>query len=904
MMSFSNSTFARLLRPLGRVVSKGPWWFVYPQILLALLGLLYATKRLEMDTNRSHLAGAGAKYQQIQQAYHKEFPGVEDELVVAVESEQRELNRQFIERLAAAIEPETNLFRDLFYKGDLATLGPKALLLVPTKDLEQMRQSLSQYRPLIQEFTEATNLNSLFALVNQQFRTAPAAKTAATTSLINAIPFLQSIVSQATQSLSLLGAPPSPGVEALFTGGEQAKQKGYVTLDKGRVYLLTVRARTEALQPAAIERLRDLIGQVEIEVPGVDVGLTGGPVLDYDEMHQAKHDTTLASLVALALCSAIFIAAYRQVRRPLKAALCLLIGLGYSLAFATLAVGHLNVLTITFAPMLIGLAIDFGIHFTTRFEEELRRGRPETEAVSKATVFTGQGIVTGAFTTAAAFLAMALTHFKGIREMGIISGGGLLLCLVPMMTALPVLLLRGPENPRDRQQGYADARRVRIENLWLQRPALVISLTVLLCAGAALEFHKVFFDYNLLDMQSQGLPSVIHEKLLIRHTGGSAVFGAVVADSMDQARAFEDKLKHLPAVAGARSAADLISEDQDRKLEFIRAIQAELAGIRFAPMDRSVLQLEPLSATLWYLVGYLGAAGDATQNSDPALAERLLSLRDAITGLRIAMLSGQPEIPRQLTEFQQAFLDDLHQTLKDLQTQDAGSPLRPQDLPPALRNRFIGITGKYLVQVYPRNDLWQHENQREFIRELRSAVPPDDVTGMPVGLYEYTTLLKNSYQQAALYALGAIAIMVLLHFQSLTCLLLALLPVAIGTTWLLGFMGATGTPFNPANIMTLPLIVGIGVTNGIQILNRFAEEQKPGILARSTGKAVLVSGLTAIAGFGSLMLAKHQGIRSLGIVMSVGLATCLVAALSFLPALMGLLWKRGWTIKLRPEVHK
>jgi hypothetical protein len=139
--------------------------------------------------------------------------------------------------------------------------------------------------------------------------------------------------------------------------------------------------------------------------------------------------------------------------------------------------------------------------------------------------------------------------------------------------------------------------------------------------------------------------------------------------------------------------------------------------------------------------------------------------------------------------------------------------------------------------------------------------------------------------------------MVFLHFKKISSVILALLPVAIGATWMVGMMGWTGIPFNPANIMTLPLVIGIGVTNGIHILNRFAEEQNPGILAKSTGKAVLVSALTAIAGFGSLIPAKHQGIASLGEVMSVGIATCMLAALTFLPAVLTLLIRKGWTTK-------
>jgi hypothetical protein len=265
------------------------------------------------------------------------------------------------------------------------------------------------------------------------------------------------------------------------------------------------------------------------------------------------------------------------------------------------------------------------------------------------------------------------------------------------------------------------------------------------------------------------------------------------------------------------------------------------------------------------------------------------------------MLRGSPEEveahSRKLGAFQRALFNDVGETFEVLRNQDNRERLRIEDLPDALRHRFVGVTGKYLLQVYPRGkmDLWQRDDQRAFIKEVRQIDP--DVTGTPVQLYEYTTLLKDSYVEAAWYALGAIALLVLLHFRSLASVVLALVPVVVGSIWLGGLMGFNDVPLNPANIMTLPLVIGIGVTNGIHILNRFAEERQPGILAKSTGKAVLVSGLTTIAGFGSLVLAEHQGIRSLGYVMATGVATCMIAALTFLPALLNLLIKTGETKK-------
>jgi predicted RND superfamily exporter protein len=265
-----------------------------------------------------------------------------------------------------------------------------------------------------------------------------------------------------------------------------------------------------------------------------------------------------------------------------------------------------------------------------------------------------------------------------------------------------------------------------------------------------------------------------------------------------------------------------------------------------------------------------------------------------VVGLRKEMFRGNAANVQsnavKLGAFQRALFNDVRETFHSLKNQDSDAPLQVRDLPEALRNRFVGVTGKYLLMVYPKKDVWKRENQREFINQVQTVYP--NVTGTPVQLYYYTELLKRSYEEAARYSLVAIVFLVLFHFRSALCVALALVPVGVGFLWLGGIMGLSNMQLNPANIMTLPLVIGIGVTNGIHILNRYAEEQTPNILARSTGKAVLVSGLTAIAGFGSLILAKHQGIKSLGYVMSFGLATCMVAGLTFLPALLNLLTRK------------
>jgi len=340
--------------------------------------------------------------------------------------------------------------------------------------------------------------------------------------------------------------------------------------------------------------------------------------------------------------------------------------------------------------------------------------------------------------------------------------------------------------------------------------------------------------------------------------------------------------------------AKYLAEDQTRKLAMIGELKQEISSIHFAEPDPAPVNLTELSRTLYSTFGYLQMASDQVTNDDPVLSKQLISLCATIEDLRKEMFRGDEARVAtnslKLAEFQRALFADVRDTFHALQTQDNRARLRIEDLPPALHDRFIGVTGKHLLMVNPKKDVWNRENQREFLEQLTRVDP--DVTGTPVQLYHYTDLLKSSYEEAAWYSLGAIVILVFLHFRSLSSILLTLVPVAVGSLWLGGLMGWLHVPLNPANIMTLPLVIGIGVTNGIHILNRFAEEQTPSILARSTGKAVLVSGLTSIAGFGSLMLAKHRGIESLGYVMSIGLATCMAAGLTFLPAILNLLTQR------------
>jgi len=482
----------------------------------------------------------------------------------------------------------------------------------------------------------------------------------------------------------------------------------------------------------------------------------------------------------------------------------------------------------------------------------------------------------------------------------------LILSLVPMMILLPALLLRGKQNVLDQKGGGQSADpRGRIEQLWLARPKWVVGVGVALTAVALTQFPKVYFDYNLLHLQTEDLPAVEYEMKLMNNSSKSVLFGAVVADSLEDAVELEGRLSKLSTVSSVDSMGKYLTEDQDRKLRLVGEIKGILNPLYFPPVDLRPVNISELSAVLYRFIGFLGAAMEAIEKSDgnKSLLESIRSLDRVARDFRVAINAGDSRmaLDRKLAGFQQALFLDLRETLGAIRNQDNSERLTVADLPPTLHDRFVGVSGKHLLQVYPNGDVWDREFQEKFVAELRSV--SEDATGTPVQLYEYTTLLKNSFVEAAGYSLVAIAVLVFIHFRRISCVILSLLPVTLGAAWTAGIMGLVGIPFNPANIMTLPLVIGIGVTSGIHILNRFSEDDNPGILAKSTGKAVLVSALTTMAGFGSLMVAKHQGIQSLGYVMSIGVAACMLAALTFLTALLTLLTSRGWSIK-KPSSDK
>lgn len=906
MIDSAEPPVGRALRCIGRFCFEHPW----PVLVAALLGAAAAVwltaARLTLHTDRSELIGRSDEHNRRFLEYEREF-GRKGEIVVVVESERAEKNRHFVEALVGELKTRPELFRGVLYKFDLAFFGHNALQFLPEAELKELEEALREFRPSLSKFIGANSFEEFFAAINREFFTAGRSEQEGKR-LLKSLPALRRIVSQMNHSLTVPDPSLAPEISMLIGEPEEVLREIYLSLSGGKMFLVNVKwnPQERELTPGAeaIRSLNRILDRLRQDYPGLNIGMTGDPVLEYDEMMSAMRSMQRASWISLLLVAGMFMYAYRALAHPLKVLAALLISVAWTFGFTTLTVGHLNILTITFVPILIGLGVDHGIHLISRFEEEQARGHARPLALELAMSRTGLGVLTGALTMAGAFFAIIFTNFRGIAEMGWITGAGVLLSCAAMLTVLPALLAfeHGPIEKRHLFKRAAPVGHTRglVEKELLKYPAVTIaiaSLVSLLSLVFALGHRGSYFDYNLLKLQSPKLESVVFEKKLIASAEHSVLYAvtdcATLGEARELAEAFAAKQE---VVSAARTLADLFQGDPQRKRVLVRQVKATLADLAVPDTEPGPVHLDALSQRLSSLNALLALAQrDLTEAGEEEARREVTKLVMEIDALQFNLRHWERSLLQEkLSVFQQAFFSHLRKTLNLIRLQNSDREVGMGDLPPMLREEFVGRTGRVLVQIYPRENIWERKPLERFVKALREV--RSDVTGVPVTSYEYTEVLRVAYNRAAFYAMLAIVALALMHFRNWRLVALALVPLATGVLWMLGAMGFWKISFNPANIMTLPLVLGIGVVNGIQLLHRVREEKTAALLSKSTGKAVLLTSLTTLAGFGSLMVATHPGIVSLGQVMSIGLLTCLVSSVVLVPALLAFFEKKGWKI--------
>ena len=688
--------------------------------------------------------------------------------------------------------------------------------------------------------------------------------------------------------------------------GGSLRERGYLATENGKFLLVEILPKKntstlELIREPLLEIRREL-AEVRRSHPGVQLGLTGRPVLQADEMMTTDKDMKRATLAALMGVFALFVIFFRRLGRPFLCILTLSVAILLTFALATLAIGHLTLLSIVFAAMLVGLGIDFGIHFTARYQEELERQGSVEDSVRRTIETTGLAIVVGGVTTAAAFYMTLFVDFKGLRELGLIAGSGVLVCLFSMITLLPALIVLF--DSRTGKTAHAGAIRVPLLEFSANRPIPVLVIAAIVTASGAFFLEGLPYNPNLLDLQAQNLDSVKYERKLIENSAFSTWYAAFIVHDLDEVR---DRLNRLDTIdkdviARTESVLDYIPGEQAAKLARLEPARESLAAIVLPAAIRDV-EVESLATSVEQLQGNLFDLADTISQSDEEAARqfagRLLAAAD-LSGEVVDRLRKFPESKLAgLGAFQESWIGEVNGLLGSLQSALLEkAPITAGNLPEILRNRLVSRDGeKFIVYAYANGDLWQQDSMERFIRETRRV--DRKVTGAPVQVYESAARMRAGFEKATLYSFGVVLLFLLIELRSLRLALLAMVPLSMGLLWLLEALPLLGIDFNLANFFALPILIGCGVDGGVHMVHRFRESGSAVSVGKTTAAAVTLSFLTTMIGFGAMATASHQGVASLGLMMISGLFCILTATVILLPALLKLLEKKQTAIPPR-----
>lgn len=905
-----------LSRPVERttrVVLRAPRWTLTLGLVFAGLAIWLAASSLQFKTNRLDLLNPDSGFQKRWLAYLEEF-GDQDDVVVVVEGSEPETIKAAMHELATLLRDE-EWFEGVLERRDLTPLREKALHFLTVEQLQELNHFLVEFAPLLEgdwsqlellqilqranDHLESWSVDThadpsgdarLARAVNEQKKgmTSRTAEYLGTTPSAFATPDTVALATQAlrgtmrafTHSLrdpQTYVSPWPSSFAALSDAGSRFEthwqldanaRTGFVILQFGR------REGSFVNYGPPLVRLREIVADVQRHYPQLRLGVTGLPVLENDEMQASQSDSTWTSLWSLIGVALIFVAGFGCFRRPLLAVAALLIALTWSFGYVTLAVGHVNILSASFGVILIGLGIDFGIHYITSYGQLMADGLPRTEALAEAARQVGPGILTGGLTTALSFCTTVLTDFTGIAELGLIAAGGILLCILASLTVLPAMLAIWDAEPRSARPVQPLSSMVP-SALWLRRPVITLVLFLLVTGVIAAGMTRLKYDHNLLNLQPQGLESAELSRRLAQDQERDVWFAVAQFNSREELLRAKSQLAQLDVVGSTEELVTLLPPGEPKRNELIRNIQARLRALPEQPPLIPVASRGQLSAEVQRLSALTG-------NVDPLVAE----LAQALDQLAVH------DYFRRVSQFQQRAATELLGCLQQIATMADPHPPQPTDLPPALTKRFLGRHGRHLLRIYARGEIWDMDALSQFVKRVEQIVP--HVTGHPIQTYYASRQMQQSYLHAAIYSLIAVCIVLILDFRSIRHSLLALVPMLFGLMQMLGLLGWLGIPLNPANMIVLPLILGIGIDDGVHILHDFVRHSGPYRLAHSTAAAIVFTSATTMVGFGCLMFATHQGLRSLGQVMTLGILCCLASSLFSLPCLLTI-WRTGFS---------
>ncbi len=866
------SPLARPLEWITGLVVRFPVATLILALAATVVSIFLAATRLGFHTSRADLLNPHSDYNHRWLEYTKEFSDQED-VVVVVEGDSQDRVVPVLDEVAASVAEEDKLFHAILNKIDFAKVRSKGLYYLEPKDLAAIGSLVEQAEPVLHGDWSQLDLGHELAAMGSAMGRAgqppdPRAAEAGQAQLNRLVQGLDAALSPAGAYVS-----PFPQIAAGAQATGELKTRHNLSSD-GRTGFVLFRFSKEDKESFAqnsneVDTLRRLIDDVRRRHPETRIGLTGLPVIENDEMRSSNASMTAATVLSFVGVFLVLVIAFGRFRHSAMTMIALVLGMVWSCGLVTLTIGHMNILSIAFGSILLGLGIDYGIYYVAGYLQMRRSAASSAEALRQTAVNFAPSITTGAMTSAISFFMVGFTEFTGVAELGIIAGSGILLCWLAQMTVLPAMIQ------------ISDARRPR-ENLpsplnfnlplspLFAKPRLVLALTLAGTVVLATGMRYLWYDYNLLNLQPVGLESVELERRMLSQTNLSALVRPV---DRQFGRGAPGPQEATPGPADGRPRGGDCQPDStpggpeaaDRRghppTADLSAADAAPVAAASRPAARTARSGAGRGAAVPAGGGWAGGGHRADRTRPPTVAA---ALRGRLLPPRLGLPAGDG---------------------RRLVPAAGDAPGRLQSAAAAAQRSARGAGDALHRQARPLLAEGLQQGRR-LGHGRHGRVRPQRPRGGPRGDGQPAANLRGlaAHEEELrarrlVYAVGDRAGGVVRLPPALLRLLCGAAHGA-GILQMFGLMGFLDIRLNPANMITLPFILGIGLENGVNIVHDF-RRQGPRYrrMSSATSVAVMINSLTTMVGFGALMIAQHQGLQSLGRVLTIGMACCLFSSL-------------------------
>lgn len=828
--------------------------------LCAMAMAWWTVGHLGVNTDTIDMIDPQAEWRAKDRAHQEQFPQNDGLVVAVIDGATADLAEDAAAALAAALSERPDLFSNVRRPDGGAFFNRNGLLYLEERELSDTLDQTIAAQPMIGALVADPSLRGLAAALGLAVEgigqgAAPATALDAPLAQINAA-FAQ----------ALAGSAQPMSWQKLFTAREPLPR------ELRRFVQLTVKQNFEQLETAAeaTDALR-AIAKAKGLTPdrGVTVRLTGPVTLADEEFATVAEGMGAATLGSFAIVLVILFLALGGGRLILAIVLTLLTGLIATACFAALAIGTLNLISVAFAVLFVGIGVDFGIQFAVRFREQ-RFETPEAalSAVLDATARRiGPPLTLACLTTFLGFFSFLPTGFAGVRELGLIAGAGMVIAWFLNLTLLPALLTLLKPPGEAEQIGYRWTS--GLDAFLIRRRGAVAGVTLALGLGAAYLGAGVAFDFNPLNLKDKRAESVATLLDLSANPETAPNSLDILVQDLTAAQSLTLRLGAAPEVGRVLSLASFIPEDQEGKLALI-ADARDLLGPTFQPAAAAPPpSLADLRAALRQTVANIAALKEPT----PPLA-RLGGLLKAVADAPDDALSRVAAVA----------VGSLPGRLSGLREALNAEPVTLASLPDELRKDWTAKDGRLRIEVAPAGDAQNNDVLLGFVDAVLKIAP--DATGAPITIIESGKVVRSAFIQSGATALAAIVLLLGLVLRRLRDVLMVLAPLLLATLFTLATMTLTGMSLNFANVITMPLLLGVGVSFDIYfVMNWRAGQTRP--LGSPTARAVLFSALTTASAFGGLALSSHPGTATMGLLLMIALGYCLLTTLLVLPALLG-----------------